>query len=94
MNDASIIVQGKLLEKVPEGYFLLCDGGGALSRKLLTPYDNVRYHIKEFRGAAARPSTTKEVFNHLCASCSEFLMTKSHLTYHEMQAFRAPKWTY
>jgi hypothetical protein len=64
-HDATLITETNLLDLVPEGHFLLCDGGGGLSRKLLTPYDGVRYHLKDYRGAGARPSTPKEVFNHL-----------------------------
>lgn len=33
---------------IPDGYFYLGDAGYALSRKVLTPYRGVRYHLKEW----------------------------------------------
>lgn len=44
--------------------FLLGDAGYGLSRKTLTPYRGVRYHLKEFHpSAGGRPTSKEELFN-------------------------------
>ena len=35
---------------IPDGFFYLADAGFLLSETLLTPYRNVRYHLKEWSG--------------------------------------------
>ena len=46
------------------GGFLLADAGYGLSRKVLTPYRGVRYHLREFSNTTlGRPQNAKELFN-------------------------------
>ncbi len=66
--DNTVINDQRMLDAVPDGYFWLCDAGGALSMKLLTPYLRTRYHLNEFNGAARHRvvTTEKEYLNHMC----------------------------
>jgi hypothetical protein len=44
--------------------FLLADAGFGLSKRVLTPFRGVRYHLKEFsEEAGGRPQNAKELFN-------------------------------
>jgi len=43
---------------IPDGYYFLADAGYGLSRKILTPYRGVRYHIREWQAAPMRHELT------------------------------------
>ena len=45
------------------GTYYLCDNGYANSEGFLTPYKNVRYHLKEWGVGAQRPQNARELFN-------------------------------
>lgn len=47
------------------GYFVLCDSGCYLSKKVMVPFRGERYHLKDFcfAGPESRPSNAKELFN-------------------------------
>lgn len=47
----------------PRGCYFLGDFGYPLSRRILTPYKGVRYHLKEFQGDGMEPKNMKELFN-------------------------------
>ncbi|XP_042060054.1 uncharacterized protein LOC121804535 [Salvia splendens] len=49
--------------RVPKGNYFLCDNGYANSEGFLTPYKNVRYHLKEWGVGNQRPQTARELFN-------------------------------
>ncbi|XP_057803531.1 uncharacterized protein LOC131018827 [Salvia miltiorrhiza] len=49
--------------KVPKGKYYLCDNGYANSDGFLTPFNGVRYHLKEWGPNAARPQNKEELFN-------------------------------
>lgn len=48
--------------KIPEGKYYLVDAGFMLKSGLITPYRNVRYHLKEYSGNP--PRNARELFNH------------------------------
>ncbi|XP_047937598.1 uncharacterized protein LOC125185151 [Salvia hispanica] len=49
--------------RVPKGNYFLCDNGYANSEGFLTPYKNVRYHLKEWGDGNQRPQNARELFN-------------------------------
>ncbi|KAF4027969.1 DDE superfamily endonuclease [Phytophthora infestans] len=53
----------KLLDLVPDHFYVLADAGYGLIKKVLTPYRGVRYHLKEWSKASGRPKNGKELFN-------------------------------
>lgn len=60
------VLDDALLSKgfsVPYGKFYLMDAGYALRPGFLTPYREVRYHLKEQWQARSRPETKEELFN-------------------------------
>ena len=48
---------------VPEGKYWLGDAGYGLTKKVLTPYRGVRYHLKEWGAAGLVPLNAQELFN-------------------------------
>ena len=48
---------------LPPGKFYLGDAGYALTPYCLTPYRNVRYHLREWERGERRPQNMKELFN-------------------------------
>ena len=68
-GDAKVLGFSKLraiLNAMPVGCFALGDAGYGLEERILVPYQGVRYHLKEFRGAAGvdnRPMNAKELYN-------------------------------
>jgi hypothetical protein len=48
---------------IPDGKYFLGDAGYGLSKKVLTPYRGVRYHLKEQHRAGRAPETKEELFN-------------------------------
>ncbi|XP_042050431.1 uncharacterized protein LOC121795856 isoform X2 [Salvia splendens] len=49
--------------RVTRGTYYLCDNGYANAARFLTPYKNVRYHLKEWGVGAQRPQNARELFN-------------------------------
>ncbi|XP_042011252.1 uncharacterized protein LOC121802092 isoform X2 [Salvia splendens] len=49
--------------RVNKGTYYLCDNGYANSEGFLTPYKNVRYHLKEWGVGTQRPQNARELFN-------------------------------
>lgn len=49
--------------RFPKDCYFLGDLGYPLSRRILTPYKGVRYHLKEFQGSGMEPADMKELFN-------------------------------
>ncbi|KAL4333793.1 hypothetical protein GQ457_07G004620 [Hibiscus cannabinus] len=47
--------------KIPEGKYYLADAGYGIRNGILSPYRDVRYHLKEF--SDHRPENAKELFN-------------------------------
>ncbi|KAL1565826.1 hypothetical protein AAHA92_01507 [Salvia divinorum] len=56
--------------KVPEGKYYLVDLGYDNMDGFMAPYEGVRYHLDEYRGANLLPRNAKELFNHRHASVS------------------------
>ncbi|KAG6386419.1 hypothetical protein SASPL_155319 [Salvia splendens] len=56
--------------KVPEGKYYLVDMGYDNMDGFMAPYEGVRYHLHEYRGANLLPRNAKELFNHRHASVS------------------------
>ncbi len=46
-----------------DGYYVLCDGGGYLCKKIVTPYQGKRYHLKEFGLGSECPEDAEELFD-------------------------------
>jgi hypothetical protein len=66
--DVKVLQASKLgyndMEMVPDGYVLLLDAGYGSSKKGLTPYRGVRYHLKEWaKDRTQRPANAKEFYN-------------------------------
>ncbi|RHY07895.1 hypothetical protein DYB25_011147 [Aphanomyces astaci] len=60
-----ICSQTEFERSVPSGYFYLGDAGYRLSKVLLRPYRNQRYHLREWAANTdGRPKTAKECFNY------------------------------
>ncbi|CAK9781317.1 unnamed protein product [Cutaneotrichosporon oleaginosum] len=49
--------------RIPEGRSLLADAGFGMSPHLLTPYRQVRYHLKEYARGRQAPLNPKELYN-------------------------------
>ncbi|XP_047953135.1 putative nuclease HARBI1 [Salvia hispanica] len=49
--------------RVPKGNYFLCDNGYANCEGFLTPFKNVRYHLKEWGIGNQRPQNARELFN-------------------------------
>ncbi|KAF4030639.1 DDE superfamily endonuclease [Phytophthora infestans] len=62
-HDAMVLQWSKFLDLVPDHFYVLADAGYGLSKKVLTPYRGVRYHLKEWSKASGRPKNGKELFN-------------------------------
>lgn len=53
-----------LANQIPENCYFLADAGYSNTNSLLiTPYNGVRYHLKEFEKVGKRPANAKELFN-------------------------------
>ncbi|KAJ7975538.1 DDE_4 domain-containing protein [Quillaja saponaria] len=50
--------------QIPEGKYYLVDMEYSNMRGFIAPYQGVRYHLKEFRGANQLPGNVEELFNH------------------------------
>ncbi|XP_018809321.1 uncharacterized protein LOC108982383 isoform X2 [Juglans regia] len=50
--------------RLPEGKYYLLDSEYSNREGFLAPYQGVRYHIHEYRGANQLPRNAKELFNH------------------------------
>ncbi|KAI7933627.1 hypothetical protein MJO29_016772 [Puccinia striiformis f. sp. tritici] len=48
---------------VPDGHYYLGDAGYALQKGVLTPFQAVRYHLKEQATCSLKPANPKELFN-------------------------------
>ncbi|DBA05218.1 TPA: hypothetical protein N0F65_005068 [Lagenidium giganteum] len=59
--DSAILYMSQFLSDIPSGYYGLADAGYGLDPKVLTPYRNVGYHLKE--GGESRPQNLNELFN-------------------------------
>ncbi|DAZ94470.1 TPA: hypothetical protein N0F65_003506 [Lagenidium giganteum] len=62
-HDSNVLYMSQFLSDIPSGYYCLADAGYGMDPKVLTPYRNVRYHLKEW--GESRPQNLKELFN-LC----------------------------
>jgi hypothetical protein len=63
-HDSTVLMHSKLLEKIPSHHYVIADAGYGLNKKVLTPFRNVRYHLKEWDlNGAGRPRNLKEIFN-------------------------------
>ncbi|XP_057776921.1 uncharacterized protein LOC130995585 isoform X2 [Salvia miltiorrhiza] len=49
--------------KVPRGNYYLCDNDYTNSEGFLSPYEGVRYHMKEWGPECERPQNAQEMFN-------------------------------
>ncbi|XP_034692549.1 uncharacterized protein LOC117919450 [Vitis riparia] len=49
---------------IPEGKYYLVDSGYSNIEGFIAPYQGVRYHLHEYRGANQLPRSAKELFNH------------------------------
>ncbi|KAE8984763.1 hypothetical protein PR001_g22348 [Phytophthora rubi] len=52
-----------LLETIPDDFYVLADAGYGLSKKVLTPYRSLRYHLKEWAKSSGRPQNGMELYN-------------------------------
>lgn len=50
--------------QIPEGKYYLVDVGYSNMDGFIAPFQGVRYHLHEFRGANLLPRNAKELFNH------------------------------
>ena len=48
-DDPHVSLLTLIIAMLVEGYYVLCDSGGALSKKIIVPYRGQRYHLKDFR---------------------------------------------
>ncbi|KAF0728661.1 hypothetical protein Ae201684_013619 [Aphanomyces euteiches] len=48
---------------IPDGKYFLGDAGYALTRKFITSYRGVRYHLRELTKSRCRPRNAKELYN-------------------------------
>ncbi|POW16697.1 hypothetical protein PSTT_01209 [Puccinia striiformis] len=48
---------------IPDGRYYLADAGYALQQGLITPFQGVRYHLKEQATCSLKPGNPKELFN-------------------------------
>jgi hypothetical protein len=52
MSDAALWTDAHINDlQIPEGQYFLADAGFGTSNALLVPYQNVHYHLKEWRQA-------------------------------------------
>ncbi|PSR88066.1 Nuclease [Actinidia chinensis var. chinensis] len=50
--------------QIPEGKYYLVDWGYSNTEGFIAPFQGIRYHIQEYRGAHLLPRNAKELFNH------------------------------
>ncbi|KAJ8521747.1 hypothetical protein ON010_g17775 [Phytophthora cinnamomi] len=62
-HDSMVLQWSDFLDSVPEDFYVLADAGYGLSKKVLTPYRSVRYHLKEWAKSSGRPQKAKELYN-------------------------------
>ena len=64
-HDVLVLRDAKTKErfKPPSDRFFLADAGYSCNEYLLTPYNRVRYHLKEFVKTLMRHETKEELFN-------------------------------
>ncbi|XP_071912865.1 uncharacterized protein [Coffea arabica] len=56
--------------QIPEGKYYLVDTGYLNMEGFIAPFEGVRYHLHEYRGAHQLPRNAKELFNHRHSSLS------------------------
>ncbi|KAL0444260.1 UNVERIFIED_CONTAM: hypothetical protein Slati_2148700 [Sesamum latifolium] len=59
--------------QVPEGKYYLVDLGYDNMNGFIAPYEGVRYHLHEYRGANLLPRNAKELFNHRHSSLTNVI---------------------
>ncbi|KAL3614680.1 hypothetical protein CASFOL_041437 [Castilleja foliolosa] len=59
--------------QVPQGKYYLVDSGYDNMEGFIAPYEGVRYHLDEYRGANLMPRNAKELFNHRHSSLSNVI---------------------
>eukprot|EP00052_Salpingoeca_macrocollata_P025583 m.233059 g.233059 ORF g.233059 m.233059 type:complete len:414 (-) comp22453_c1_seq6:21-1262(-) len=68
-HDGTMVAQSALLQRVPEGKYVLFDAGSTpVPHRLLTPFRSsrsgrLRYHLQEFRSDGTGPKNAEELFN-------------------------------
>ncbi|XP_059656218.1 uncharacterized protein LOC132303127 isoform X2 [Cornus florida] len=50
--------------QIPQGKYYLVDAGYSNMEGFIAPYQGVRYHLHEYKGANQLPRSAKELFNH------------------------------
>ncbi|VVA37615.1 PREDICTED: putative nuclease HARBI1 [Prunus dulcis] len=58
---------------IPEGKYYLVDSGYANMKGFIAPFQGVRYHVHEYRGANQLPRNARELFNHRHSSLSNVI---------------------
>ncbi|KAK9167730.1 hypothetical protein Scep_002921 [Stephania cephalantha] len=53
---------------IPEGKYYLVDGSYVNMGGFISPFEGIRYHLHEYRGANQQPRNAHELFNHRHAS--------------------------
>ncbi|KAE8914021.1 hypothetical protein PF005_g6177 [Phytophthora fragariae] len=61
VHDSMVLQWSHLLETIPDDFYVLADAGYGLSKKVLTPYRSVRYHLKEWAKSSGRPQNGMEL---------------------------------
>ncbi|XP_050366468.1 uncharacterized protein LOC126784929 isoform X2 [Argentina anserina] len=64
---------------IPEGKYYLVGTGYANMKGFIAPFQGVRYHIHEYRGANQLPRDARELFNHRHSSLSNVIRRSFHL---------------
>ncbi|XP_040365610.1 uncharacterized protein LOC112169087 isoform X6 [Rosa chinensis] len=64
---------------IPEGKYFLVDTGYANMKGFIAPFQGVRYHVHEYRGANQLPRNARELFNHRHSSLSNVIQRSFHV---------------
>lgn len=65
--------------QIPEGKYYLVDTGYTNMEGFIAPFQGVRYHLNEFRGANKLPRNARELFNHRHASLRNAIQRCFHV---------------
>ena len=67
MNDSKLLhrVLHRHTFRIPRGRYYLSDAGFGLTRGVITPFSQVRYHLSDWQGSGrrSRPRNAKEIYN-------------------------------
>ncbi|XP_068342488.1 uncharacterized protein [Pyrus communis] len=65
--------------RIPEGKYYLVDTGYANMKGFIAPFQGVRYHANEYRGANQLPRNARELFNHRHSSLRNVIQRSFYL---------------